>query len=73
MDSYSTIPTNGEGKPPFGYKKHNQVQGFLAKLHLEQYIPIFLDEGFESLQAVSRKNILDLHRKKKYYPNLVPE
>lgn len=53
MDSYSTMPTNGEGETSFGYKEHNQVRSFLTGLYLDQYTPIFLEEGFESVEAVS--------------------
>lgn len=53
MDSYSTIPTT-QGKTSFTYQKIGNVESFLKELHLQQYIPVFIDEGFESLPAVSQ-------------------
>jgi hypothetical protein len=52
MDSYSTIPTT-KGKTAFTYQKIGNVGSFLKELHLQQYTPVFIDEGFESLPAVS--------------------
>lgn len=56
MDSYSSMPIQIEGKrPPFEFTstEHQQVKDFLDKCHLPQYYTTFIDEGFESLQAVS--------------------
>lgn len=55
MDSYSTTPTT-KGKTPFTYQEIKNVESFLKELHLQQYIPVFVDEGFESLPAVSQKS-----------------
>lgn len=56
MDSYSSMPIQIEGKQPsfeFTSTEHQQVRDFLDKCHLPQYYATFIDEGFESLQAVS--------------------
>lgn len=56
MDSYSSMPIQIEGKPPsfeFTSTEHQQVRDFLDKCHLPQYYATFIEEGFESLQAVS--------------------
>ena len=56
MNSYSPMPISIEGKRPsfeFTSTEHQQVKNFLDKCHLPQYYPTFIDEGFESLQAVS--------------------
>ncbi|CAO0791589.1 unnamed protein product [Mucor circinelloides] len=55
MDSYSSMPIQIEGKPPsfeFTSTEHQQVRDFLDKCHLPQYYATFIEEGFESLQAV---------------------
>ncbi|KAL0142776.1 hypothetical protein V8B55DRAFT_1471230 [Mucor lusitanicus] len=55
MDSYSPMPISIEGKRPsfeFTSAEHQQVKDFLDKCHLPQYYATFIDEGFESLQAV---------------------
>ncbi|KAL9547864.1 hypothetical protein MBANPS3_005960 [Mucor bainieri] len=43
-----------EKRPPFEFTstEHQQVKDFLDKCHLPQYYATFIDEGFESLQAV---------------------
>ncbi len=50
------MPISIEGKRPsfeFTSAEHQQVKDFLDKCHLLQYYATFIDEGFESLQAVS--------------------
>ncbi|KAF1801493.1 hypothetical protein FB192DRAFT_1281954 [Mucor lusitanicus] len=49
------MPISIEGKRPsfeFTSAEHQQVKDFLDKCHLPQYYATFIDEGFESLQAV---------------------
>lgn len=55
MDSYSPMPISIEAKRPsfeFTSTEHQQVKDFLDRCHLPQYYATFIDEGFESLQAV---------------------
>ncbi|KAI8642944.1 hypothetical protein BD408DRAFT_163029 [Parasitella parasitica] len=55
MKSYTSIPVSiKEKQAPFEFSssEHQQVKDFLDKCHLQQYYATFIEEGFESLQAV---------------------
>lgn len=52
MDSYTTNAKPKEN-PSFTYQNLDNVKGFLKELNLQQYVAAFIDEGFESLPAVS--------------------
>ncbi|KAI9361005.1 hypothetical protein BD770DRAFT_383935 [Pilaira anomala] len=54
MDSYSTntATKSKEKSTRFTYKDLVDVHGFLKELNLQQYIPAFIEEGFESLSAI---------------------
>ena len=56
MDSYTSMPISIEERKAsfeFTSSEHQQVKSFLDKCHLSQYYATFIEEGFESLQAVS--------------------
>lgn len=50
MNSYPTTVNVDYG---FTVKEHKKVKEFLERCHLTQYYNIFIEEGFESMQAVS--------------------
>jgi hypothetical protein len=55
MDSYTSMPISIEERKAsfeFTSSEHQQVKSFLDKCHLSQYHATFIEEGFESLQAV---------------------
>jgi hypothetical protein len=53
QNSYETMNSMSPEKHCFTSKEHLQVKEFLDSCFLPQYYEDFINEGFESLQAVS--------------------
>lgn len=54
MDSYSANPiTEEQTSLSYNDNDFKKTSSFLEALRLSQYVPTFIDEGFESISAVS--------------------
>jgi hypothetical protein len=54
FQSNITLPKQITAKYPPDNMNEQDVEDFLNQCRLAQYLPIFLDEGFDSITSVSR-------------------
>jgi hypothetical protein len=58
MDLYTQMDTSSIGEEPYldySADKYKEALDFLIKCSLTQYLPVLVAEGFETMNAVSKK------------------